>query len=183
MEIFVSWKTMNNQTSRFLSCFACAVALSAGSVAQVYAAPRSARGSGPESSPRSYLDASAEAQASSAADRIAVTLSDPSRPALVKASMVNGGITVKAYEGKEVVVEARSRSHEGAKSEGGPKRLAISVTGLTVEEENNEVRINTESYARTIDLTISVPATVSPVTEMARRFGPPSDFAPSWLRE
>jgi hypothetical protein len=90
-------------------------------------------------------------------DRLAVTLSDPSRPSLVKASLVNGGITVKAYDGKEVVVEARARNREREREEGGMHRLAISSTGLTVEEENNEVRINTESYARPIDLTISVP--------------------------
>ena len=101
--------------------------------------------------------ARAEAQAQSGSDRVSVTLSDPSRPVFVKASAVNGSITVKAYEGKEVVVEARERNEESEKPSGGPKRLKISTTGLTVEEENNEVRISTESYARTIDLTISAP--------------------------
>jgi hypothetical protein len=94
-------------------------------------------------------------------DRIPVTLSDPSRPARVKVSMVNGGITVKAYEGKEVVVEARVRNRENSRNEGGPKRLAISTTGLSVEEENNEVNINTESYMHAIDVTVSVPAHTS----------------------
>jgi len=103
----------------------------------------------------------AQAQAQSGADRIPVTLSDPSRPAHVKVSMVNGGITVKAYEGKEVIVEARSRNHENSREESGPKRLAISTTGLSVEEENNEVNINTESYARPIDVTVSVPVHTS----------------------
>lgn len=101
------------------------------------------------------------AQAQANSDHLSVALSDPSRPALVKASLVNGGITVKAYEGKEVVVEARPRNREREREEGGPHRLAISSTGLTVEEENNEVRINTESYARPIDLTISVPTHTS----------------------
>jgi hypothetical protein len=94
-------------------------------------------------------------------DRIPVTLSDPSRPARVKVGMVNGGITVKAYEGKEVVVEARVRGHENSRNEGGPKRLAISTTGLSVEEENNEVNINTESYMHAIDVTVSVPVHTS----------------------
>jgi DUF4097 and DUF4098 domain-containing protein YvlB len=94
-------------------------------------------------------------------DRVSVNLSDPARPALVKASMVNGGITVKAYDGKEIVVEARTRNEERERPSGGPKRLNISTTGLSVEEENNEVRIGSESYARTIDLTISVPVHTS----------------------
>lgn len=100
-------------------------------------------------------------QAQNTPDRISVNLSDPARPAFVKASMVNGGITVKAYDGKEVIVEARTRNEEREKPSGGPKRLNISTTGLSVEEENNEVRIGSESYARTIDLTISVPVHTS----------------------
>src|SRR3979490_1492435 len=94
-------------------------------------------------------------------DRIVVTLSDPSRPARVKVGMVNGGIIVKAYEGKEVVVEAHARNRENSRNEGGPKRIAISTTGLSVEEENNEVNINTESYMHPIDVTVSVPAHTS----------------------
>jgi len=101
----------------------------------------------------------AQAQTQSGGDRISVNLSDPSRPALVKVSLVNGGIAVKAYDGKEVVVEARARNHESERSSssGGPKRLNISTTGLSVEEENNDVRIGTESYMRTIDVTVAVP--------------------------
>ena len=105
----------------------------------------------------------AQSSASSSGDRISVTLDDPSRPALVKASMVNGGITVKGYDGKEVIVEARARGGEPDRpsSSGGLKRLNIFRTGLAVEEENNEVRINTDSHARTIDLMITVPAHAS----------------------
>jgi DUF4097 and DUF4098 domain-containing protein YvlB len=101
------------------------------------------------------------AQAQANPDRLPVPLTDPSRPALVKASLVNGGITVKAYDGKEVIVEARARNREREREDGGPHRLAISSTGLAVDEENNEVRIDTESYARPIDLTISVPVHTS----------------------
>ena len=96
-------------------------------------------------------------QSSAGTDRLSVTLTDPTRPALVKASLINGGIVVKSHEGKEVIVEARARNQEGEKSGSGPKRLNISTTGLSVEEENNEVSIGTESYARPVDLTIDVP--------------------------
>jgi DUF4097 and DUF4098 domain-containing protein YvlB len=68
---------------------------------------------------------------------------------------------VKTYEGKEVVVEARLRNRENSRNEGGPKRLAISTTGLSVEEENNEININTDSYMHPIDVTVSVPAHTS----------------------
>jgi DUF4097 and DUF4098 domain-containing protein YvlB len=103
----------------------------------------------------------AQGQTQAGGDRIPVALSDPSRPAHVKVSMVNGGITVKAYEGKEVVVEARVRNRENSRSEGGPKRLTISSTGLSVEEENNDLNINTDSYMHPIDVTVSVPVHTS----------------------
>src|SRR2546430_8670344 len=143
METFAFWKAMNNQISRIVfskvAVFGViAAVVASGPVAQ-------ARSSGPDAFSRdSSLSAEGEAQAQAGMDRIPVTLSDPARPALVKVSMVNGSITVKAHEGKEVIVEARPRNGEGGRSEGGPKRLAISTTGLTVEEENNEERINTE---------------------------------------
>ena len=103
----------------------------------------------------------AQSQTQSGSDKVSVTLSDPTRPALVKAGLISGGITVKAYDGKEVVVEARVRNRESAPSDSGPKRLTISTTGLTVEEESNQININTESYARAIDLFISVPVHTS----------------------
>jgi DUF4097 and DUF4098 domain-containing protein YvlB len=75
----------------------------------------------------------------------------------VKASLVNGGITIKGYDGKEVVVEARARNRESARSDSTMKRIPLSGTGLSVEEENNEVRISTDSFMRAVDLSISVP--------------------------
>jgi DUF4097 and DUF4098 domain-containing protein YvlB len=94
-------------------------------------------------------------------DRVPVTLSDPSRPALIKAELIAGGITVKAYDGKEVIVEARARNRDSGGFDGSPKRIVISSTGLSVEEENNEIHINTESHMRPIDLSISVPVHTS----------------------
>jgi DUF4097 and DUF4098 domain-containing protein YvlB len=145
MEIFGFWKTMNKQTKQF-SSISGRLALAA--IATVILG----LGAG---------NTLAQGQTQSGVDRIPVTLSDPSRPARVKVSMVNGGITVKGYDGKEVVVEAHVRNRENSRDEGGPKRLAISTTGLSVEEENNEVNINTESYMHPIDVTVSVPAHTS----------------------
>jgi len=140
METFEFWKTMNKHT-RFSSIFG---RFGLAAIAVV------ASGLGAGTAP-----------AQTGGDRIVVTLSDPSRPARVKVGMVNGGITVKANEGKEVVVEAHARNRENSRNEGGPKRLAISTTGLSVEEENNEVNVNTESYMRAIDVTVSVPVHTS----------------------
>src|ERR1700688_86603 len=147
---------MNNQSTPFSFIFSASSAAAAVAIALTFSAPR------------------AQGQAQSGGDRIPVTLSDPARPAStpvaqtapappasVRVSLVNGGITVKAYDGKEVVVEARVRNRDKDREEGGPKRLAISSTGLSVEEENNDVSINTDSYMHPIDVTISVPARTS----------------------
>jgi DUF4097 and DUF4098 domain-containing protein YvlB len=145
METFEFWKTMNKQMKRFSSISA---RLALAAIAAV------TLGTGVE-------NALAQGQTQAGGDRIPVTLSDPSRPARVKVGLVNGGITVKAYNGKEVVVEAHLRTRENSRSEGGPKRLAISTTGLSVEEENNEININTDSYMHPIDVTVSVPVRTS----------------------
>src|SRR5437588_9209842 len=140
METFAFSKTMNNQTQHFSSLFVAIPLL----CAALAAAP-----------------VHAQIQTQSGADRLSVALSDPSRPALVKASLVNGGITVKAYDGKEVVVEARARNRESGHSDSNMKRIMVSSTGLSVEEENSEVCISTDSFARPIDLMISVPVHTS----------------------
>jgi hypothetical protein len=112
------------------------------------------------------------------ADRLAVPLTDPSRPALVKAGLLNGGITVRGYEGKEVIVEARVRADgDGNENEEddddhdrdrkrqskkqGMRRIPITSSSLSVEEENNVIKIDVGSMNRTIDLTIQVPVKTS----------------------
>src|SRR5579863_6840740 len=104
MEIFASLKTMNKQTQ--IRAFVAALVL----LGAAWLAP--------------------QAQAQNSGDKIAVNLSDPSRPPYVKVSMVNGSINVKAYDGKQVVVEARNRSEdrERESTSGGLKRLNISTT-------------------------------------------------------
>ncbi len=42
-------------------------------------------------------------------DRAVVPLTDPAKPALIKADVLMGSITVKGYDGKEVIVEAKVR--------------------------------------------------------------------------
>ena len=101
------------------------------------------------------------------ADRVSVPFRDPSRPGMVKVNLMNGGISVNGYDGKEVVVEARLRGVKtsnkkasGGKTE-GLKRIEIATTGLTVEEEDNVVSVSTGSMDRPVDLSLQVPAATS----------------------
>src|SRR6266478_4313383 len=116
MEVFEFWETKNKPTRQFSSILSAGFAFTAIAAVNL--------GAGAEG-------ALAQGQTQAGGERIPVTLSDPSRPPRVNVSLVNGGVTVKGYEGKEVVVEARVRNRENSRNEGGPKRLTISSTGLS----------------------------------------------------
>src|SRR5437764_2722458 len=136
MEIFISVNVMTNKFLAIVSCFIMGLLFAS----SVFAA----------------------AAATGNPDRVTVPLSDPTRPAFIKAHLLNGGITVKGYEGKDVIVEARARaSEESDKESHGMRRIPINSTGLEVEEENNRVDIGAASTQRAIDLTISVPVHTS----------------------
>ena len=99
-------------------------------------------------------------------NRVTVPLADPARPMTLRAHLVSGSITVKGADVKEVVVEAKARGgHEESRREGGKaegmKRIPMTSTGLNIEAENNNVRVSTDSYQRTIDLIITVPVHTS----------------------
>lgn len=97
-------------------------------------------------------------------NKVTVPLSDPSRPVSLRAHLVSGSITVKGADVKEVVVEAKARGGEESHSSGraeGMKRIPMTSTGLNIEAENNNVRVSTDSYQRTIDLIITVPTHTS----------------------
>ncbi len=96
-------------------------------------------------------------------DRVTVPFSDPSRPGLLKVDLVNGSIVVKAYNGKEVIINAASGSQRrrGADQSEGLRRITINTTGLEVEEENNVMKVDAASHARSVDLDIQVPARTS----------------------
>jgi len=66
----------------------------------------------------------APAQEQATADKAVVPLSNPSKPAKVEASLIRGSITVKGYEGKEVVIEAKVREKSLTEAASGQYALA-----------------------------------------------------------
>lgn len=96
-------------------------------------------------------------------DRVRVPLTDPTRPAVVRAHLLNGSITVTGANVREVTIEARLRDggrNEG-RTEGGMHRIPMNSTGLSVDADNNQVRITTDQINRAVDLTITVPVRTS----------------------
>jgi DUF4097 and DUF4098 domain-containing protein YvlB len=106
-------------------------------------------------------------------DRAVVPLTNPAKPALIKADVLMGSINVKGYDGKEVIVEAKARERSLADEDdeddedqeekdkaakiAGMKKLGVVSTGLEVEESNNVVSISAESWKYAVDITIQVP--------------------------
>lgn len=102
------------------------------------------------------------------ADKAEVPLTDPGKPAIVKASMLNGGIIVTGYSGKTIQVEAVAKKVAGEDDDEekndkakGMYRIQSLRTGLTVVEENNEVIIKTNSWQTELNLHIKVPVKTS----------------------
>ena len=92
-------------------------------------------------------------------DRVVVPLSDPSRPAMVRAHLLNGSITVKGYDGKDVIVETRGHSRETPEPPENSRGLhrIPQNSGLSVDSENNEVNIKASVFHQDGDFTITVP--------------------------
>jgi hypothetical protein len=96
-------------------------------------------------------------------DRVTVPFSDPARPKTLKASLINGSITVKGYDGKDAIVEAsaepgrRQRRRERPDRSDGLRRIDTGATGLVVEESDNVVSVGTRSPSEDVSLTVQVP--------------------------
>ena len=110
------------------------------------------------------LAACALACAQDDASRVVVPARNSSRPRVVVASSNNGSITVKTYEGKDVIVESgksdRSRNRGRSGVPDGMRRIDIPERGLVVEEEDNTITIQDHTPGGT-HVTITVPPDTS----------------------
>ncbi len=100
------------------------------------------------------------AAAQQANQRIPVPLSDPSRPPSVHLGLIQGGITVRGTDRKDILIEASTASdtpRDEKPNASGLKRIP-QPAALTVDEENNRVRISAGSPDKYYNITIEVPA-------------------------
>jgi DUF4097 and DUF4098 domain-containing protein YvlB len=103
--------------------------------------------------------------------RVSVPIADPSRPVQLRAHLLNGSITVKGADVKEILVEAKAHDGDDDEQEpelrrdggrsSGMKRIPMGSSGLNIDSDNNVVRISTDSVRRTSDLVITVPVHTS----------------------
>ena len=99
-------------------------------------------------------------------DRIVATFSNPDEPGKIELHLLHGGIDVKGYDGKEVIITARVQKRREPQEISDPKarglrRVPLTTTGLEVEEHRNRMEINLSSVHQSIDVTLQVPRNTS----------------------
>ena len=98
-------------------------------------------------------------------ERVVVPLSDPSRPAIVEIALFSGDISVKAYDGNEVIIVTDTPVRDADEPEppraDGLRRIQSSTVGLTAEESNNTVSLRMDFSPRGVDLEVQVPRRTS----------------------
>jgi DUF4097 and DUF4098 domain-containing protein YvlB len=95
-------------------------------------------------------------------ERIAVQLSDPSRPGMLRASLMNGCFNIEGYEGREVLVDGRrggTRVRRTPRAAEGLRRIDPSGLDVIVEVDDNNVKIQGNNVDG--DLMVRVPRNMS----------------------
>jgi hypothetical protein len=90
-----------------------------------------------------------------------VPLSDPSRPALIDVSLVQGSITVRGTNRKDVLVVARpsvDRSSRRVDSDAAGLRRIPQTAGFRITEESNRITVSSDNPSRAITFEIEAPA-------------------------
>jgi DUF4097 and DUF4098 domain-containing protein YvlB len=95
-------------------------------------------------------------------DRVSVPLSDPNRPATVRVDSMQGDITVRGHDGRDVIVMSKSKrgarsSRKSAAELEGLKRIDLGGGAFTAEERENVVTIGTGMQGS--DVEVHVPRT------------------------
>jgi hypothetical protein len=100
-----------------------------------------------------------------AQDKVSVPLSSPGQPVTIKASLVNGSVTVTAGSGSQVTVSSASevRREPDKKSDAPPgmHRIDTGREGLDITQDHNVVTISARGWGNPGNLVIETPANTS----------------------
>jgi hypothetical protein len=103
-------------------------------------------------------------QAQDAGDRVTVPFRDASKPRSVVVKLIQGGITVRGYDGKDAIVESTARGNRSHRSGRTPPDGMHRIDGMSgdldIAEDNNVITIN-GGITRSADVTTQVPAQTS----------------------
>jgi putative adhesin len=98
-------------------------------------------------------------------DRITVPFGDAAKPRTVIVKMIQGGITVRGYEGRDAIVETTSRGGSSRRSRPsnvpeGMHQIPNNSGGLDIAEENNIITIH-GGVMHSSDVVLQVPSQTS----------------------
>ena len=100
-------------------------------------------------------------------DKITVPFRDASKPRTLVVKMMQGGITVRGYEGRDAIVETASRGSGSRRRDGRPSnipegmhRIDNNSGGLDITEDNNTVTIH-GGITGSSNVSVQVPAQTS----------------------
>lgn len=99
-------------------------------------------------------------------DRITVPFSDAAKPRTVIVKMIQGGITVRGYEGRDAIVETTTRSGNSRRTSRpsnvpeGMHQIPNNSGGLDISEENNIITIH-GGVMHSSDVVLQVPSQTS----------------------
>jgi hypothetical protein len=95
--------------------------------------------------------------------RLVIPAGNSSHPRMVDVLTANGSITVKTYEGKEVIVESGNRSsfRRNIRVPDGMHRIDIPNRGLEAEDKDNTITIRDRSPGDSETITVTVPVDTS----------------------
>jgi len=95
-------------------------------------------------------------------EQLVVPLSSPDKAGVLKVGLINGSISITGYNGKEIIIDAEMAQKKVNKStKNGLTRVSSGTLDVSAEERNNNVRISTNSYKRSVNLDIKVPKNFS----------------------
>ena len=101
------------------------------------------------------------ASAVSAQEHIPVPLADPGRPVMLSVHLLHGTVIVRAYNGREVVVDTQGGSSGGQQeTRDGLHRIGGGGSDISIESDNNKVSISSHGDRGT-DLTVQTPVNTS----------------------
>src|SRR5581483_1392325 len=102
------------------------------------------------------------APASMAQDKLTVPLSSPGQPVTIKATLMNGSVTVTAGSGSQVTVtQGDGRRERPSDAPPGMHRIDSGRDGLNIEEDHNVITISGGGWNRGGNLTIETPVNTS----------------------
>jgi DUF4097 and DUF4098 domain-containing protein YvlB len=99
-----------------------------------------------------------------AQEHIPVPLADANRPVIMSIHLLHGSVTVRAYNGHEVIVDTKegtaASEGEKEKTHEGLHRIGGAGSDITIESDNNKVSISSHG-GRSGDVTVQTPANTS----------------------